>query len=362
MNLFYFVIVSFFISVAVGLISIPSIVYIARKKCLFDTPSARKVHTEEIPRLGGVAFFPATAIAFCFALGLRYAFGLDMSILKEGQFLCEIMMLFAGMFLLYLVGLSDDLVGATPGVKFMVQILSAVMLVVSGLYIRDLEGLVGLYSLGRFFGVALTMLVVVFTVNAFNLIDGVDGLCSGLGVVVLSVFGGWFLYLGEYCYATLVFSMVGILLTFFMYNVLGKNLKVFMGDTGSLSLGFIVAFCALRLLSSNESIELVRSPLSIIIGLLFVPLFDTVRVFSERIWRGKSPFSADKTHIHHKLLALGLSHLQCTATVIGYALGILIINFLLTEFLEININFVVLVDILLGVVVNKFLNHKAKKI
>lgn len=360
MTLFYFVVVSFLISMAVGLVSIPTIVYIARKKSLFDTPSSRKVHTEEIPRLGGVAFFPATAIAFCFALGLRYAFALDISVLKEGQFLCEIMMLFCGMFLLYLVGLSDDLVGATPGIKFVVQILSAVMLVVSGLYIRDLEGLLGIESLGEIWGVALTILVVVFVVNAFNLIDGVDGLCSGMGVVVLSVFGGWFLYLGEYCYATLVFSMVGILVTFFMYNVLGRELKVFMGDTGSLSLGFIVAFCALKLVGSDDNIELVHSPLSLIIGLLFVPLFDTVRVFFGRIWKGKSPFSPDKTHIHHKLLNLGFSHIQTTTLLILSTILLAIINFILTEFLEININFVVLVDILLGVAVNLFLKGTSK--
>ncbi len=359
MDLIFFVFLALCLSIFIGWVSIPNIVIIAKQKKLFDQPDERKVHSGAIPRLGGVSFFPATYIAFCFSLGLRYYYGQDINILKEGQFLSEFMLLTSGMFILFMIGIADDLVGVSPSAKFVVQFMAATMLVVSRLYINDFEGLVGIHDTGEIFGSIFTVVMIVFAINSFNLIDGVDGLCSGTGVIILSVFGAWFILLGEYVYAMLNFAMLGVVITFFLYNVMGKRLKVFMGDTGSLTLGMLITFSAIKLLSLEEtqhSMIEIASPLSVIIGILFVPLFDTARVFTSRILSGKSPFHPDKTHIHHKLLALKLNHLKSTTLLLSLTTFMLFINLVMSQWLDFNINVIVAVDILGGIALNIYLN------
>lgn len=360
MNLTIFVIIAIVCSAIVGWLTIPTIVIIAKRKRLFDTPSSRKVHSRAIPRLGGMAFFPATMVGFCLSLGIRYGCNLDISILREGQFLCEFTLLSCGMFLLFMVGVADDMIGVSPRGKFMVQIATALALTLSGLYIKNLDGIFGIYNLGVVFGTLLTILVVVFIVNAFNLLDGLDGLCSGVGIVILSLYGGWFMYLGEVVYAMLVFSMVGVLLVFFFYNTLGGRFKIFMGDTGSLTLGLMIAFCSLKFLNYEDcpyAVYEFRSPLLIVVGILFVPLFDTVRVFTLRLLDGKSPFYPDRNHIHHKLLELGLRHIQCSAIIIVCCLGMLGLNIFLGEVLALNINLVLAIDLAVGIISIKIIER-----
>lgn len=355
-----FVILTFAISAAIGWFAIPRIVIIAKIKRLFDEPNARKVHQGAIPRLGGLSFFPAALFSFAFVLGLRYYYGYDIALDLQVELLTEFLFVMAGMLILYFVGMADDLIGVGYRNKFVAQFFAGVCLVLAGVTVFDLQGLFGIHRLPFALDALLTIAVVVLTVNAFNLIDGVDGLCSGLGTIILTTLGILFIYYQLFVYAMFAFGMVGVLIAFFQYNVLGTRLKVFMGDTGSLTLGYMIVFLGLKFsnLENTTFITLgLNSTLAILIGLLFVPVFDTCRVFVSRVSRGKSPFFPDKNHVHHKLLQLNRSHLQSTGILLLLEIGFILLNFALAELIGMGVTWVLLVDVALGVGVNVTLNR-----
>lgn len=354
-----FVILTFLISAAIGWFAIPRIVIIAKIKRLFDEHNARKVHKGAIPRLGGLSFFPAALFSFAFVLGLRYYYGYDISFDLQLELLTEFLFVLSGMIILYFVGMVDDLIGVGYRSKFVAQIFSAVCLVLAGVSIFDLQGLFGVHRLPFLLDVLLTVVGVVLTVNAFNLIDGVDGLCSGLGTIILTTLGVFFIYNQLYVYAMFAFGMVGVLIAFFQYNVLGTRLKVFMGDTGSLTLGYMISFLALKFmnLENTSFITLgIHSTMAVVIGLLMLPVFDTCRVFVSRISKGKSPFYPDKNHIHHKLLQLNRTHLQSTGILLLMEVGYVLLNFVMAELFQMTITAVLIVDVLVGITINITLN------
>lgn len=359
MTYILFVILTFAISAAIGWFAIPRIVIIAKIKRLFDEHNARKVHKGAIPRLGGLSFFPAALFSFAFVLGLRYYYGYDISFDLQLELLTEFLFVMSGMLILYFVGMVDDLIGVGYRSKFIAQIFAAACLVLAGVTLFDLQGLFGIHRLPFLVDTLLTIIVVVLTVNAFNLIDGVDGLCSGLGTIILATLGTLFIYKELYVYAMFAFGMVGVLIAFFQYNVLGTRLKVFMGDTGSLSLGYMIIFLCLKFINlENTTFITVRlhSTMAVVLGLLMLPVFDTCRVFVSRISKGKSPFYPDKNHIHHKLLQLNRTHLQSTGILLLMEAGYVILNAILAEICHISITWILLIDILLGVAVNMTLN------
>lgn len=355
-----FVILTFAISAAIGWFAIPRIVIIAKIKRLFDEPNSRKVHKGAVPRLGGLSFFPAALFSFAFVLGLRYYYGYDIALDLQVELLTEFLFVMAGMLILYFVGMADDLIGVGYRNKFVAQIFAAVCLVFAGVTVFDLQGLLGVHRLPFTLDALLTIVIVVLTVNAFNLIDGVDGLCSGLGTIILSTLGILFIYYQLFVYAMFAFGMVGVLIAFFQYNVLGTRLKVFMGDTGSLTLGYMIVFLGLKFANLENTTFLTTglySPLSILLGMLFVPVFDTCRVFVSRISRGKSPFFPDKNHVHHKLLQLNRTHLQSTGILLLMEVFFILFNVALSQLCHLGINWVLLIDILLGVGINVTLNR-----
>lgn len=355
-----FVILTFAISAAIGWFAIPRIVIIAKIKRLFDEPNSRKVHKGAVPRLGGLSFFPAALFSFAFVLGLRYYYGYDIALDLQVELLTEFLFVMAGMLILYFVGMADDLIGVGYRNKFVAQIFAGVCLVFAGVTVFDLQGLFGVHRLPFTLDALLTIVVVVLTVNAFNLIDGVDGLCSGLGTIILSALGILFIYYGLFVYAMFAFGMVGVLIAFFQYNVLGTRLKVFMGDTGSLTLGYMIVFLGLKFANLENTTYLntgLHSSLSILLGLLFVPVFDTCRVFVSRISRGRSPFYPDKNHVHHKLLQLNRTHLQSTGILLLMEIFFILFNLALSQLCGLGINWVLLIDIVLGVGVNVTLNR-----
>lgn len=355
-----FVILTFAISAAIGWFAIPRIVIIAKIKRLFDKTSSRKVHKGAIPRLGGLSFFPVALFSFAFVLGLRYYYGYDIALDLQIDLLTEFLFVLAGMQILYFVGMADDLIEVGYRNKFVAQIFAAVCLVFAGVTVFDLQGIFGVHRLPFALDAVLTVILVVLTVNAFNLIDGVDGLCSGLGTIILSTLGIFFICYGLYVYAMFAFGMVGVLIAFFQYNVLGTRLKVFMGDTGSLTLGYMIVFLGLKFANLENTTFIstgLDSSMAILLGLLFVPVFDTCRVFVSRISRGKSPFFPDKNHVHHKLLRLNRTHLQSTGILLLLEAFFILFNVALTEGLGLDITWVLLIDILLGVGVNVTLNR-----
>ena len=304
------IVLGFILATMLGLFIIPRILVISHRKRLFDMPDVRKVHCRPISRLGGVTFFPVIVLVMCsislFELHNGYAIGLGRNLLNE--MLC----LLVGLMLLYIVGVCDDLIGVRYNRKFLVQILAAAFLPLSGLYIHNFYGLFGWYEIPALVGVLFTMLLTVFIINAINLIDGIDGLASGLCMVALSIFGVTLAINGWWIYTMLAFVCVGVLIPFFIYNVFGnaeRGHKIFMGDTGSLTLGFIISLLAVKYIVSMGQTESVVDgwPLVIAFSVLLVPCLDVFRVVLSRLKRRVHPFKPDRCHFHHKILNMGFT-------------------------------------------------------
>ena len=304
----YFMVVGFLMAVVLGQIIIPRILVISLRKRLFDQPDSRKVHHRPISRLGGVTFFPVILIVMC-TIGLLQFYEMEKI---TSSVISESLCLVAGLMLLYMIGVCDDLVGVRYRRKFEVQILAAAFLPFAGLSIQNLGGLFGWYEISPMVGVPLTMLLTVFLVNAINLIDGIDGLASGLCMVAITLFGMSFAWHGSWMYALLAFVCVGVLVPFFFYNVFGnadRGHKIFMGDTGSLTLGFILSIMAVKYVSVmvEESSQLDGAPVVMAFSVLLVPSLDVCRVVLNRFRRRVHPFKPDKSHIHHKFLKMGFT-------------------------------------------------------
>ncbi len=317
---YIFIVLAFVISVFVARLIIPRILIISLRKKLFDIPDARKIHKRAIPRLGGVSFFPTILFSCCLVLAFRSLTGYNISDLQVSYVLPECLFLICGMTLLYLTGIADDLIGVRYRQKFVVQILCACFLPISGLWINDLYGLFGVHVISAWVGIPFTVLTIVFITNAVNLIDGIDGLASGLSSVALLVFGVLFIEKGLWMYSIIAFSTFGVLVPFFYYNVFGsveRARKIFMGDTGSLTLGYILSFLAVKYSQNNLVVtSYTEGAFVIAFSTLIVPSFDVIRVVMLRIRNGKSPFEADKNHIHHKFLAMGFTPRKALITIL----------------------------------------------
>lgn len=305
-----FLLFGFLFAVSLGMVIIPRILVISHKKRLYDVPDARKVHTMPVPRLGGLSFFPVILMSMFLVIGFRlYFWDMDTSSLSFNM-LYEYLFLFVGMTLLYLVGVCDDLVGAGYRYKFAVQIAAALLLVLSGNWFDSFGGLFGIYSVPVWVGVPFTVFIVVYITNAINLIDGIDGLASGLCCIALSVLSVIFFLRGQYVYALLAVCTLGILMPFWCYNVFGnanRGHKLFMGDAGSLTLGYVISFLIIHMSVTNEVSPTLSNPYMVIaFSTVLVPLLDVIRVVLHRLREHKNPFLPDKNHFHHKLLRTGM--------------------------------------------------------
>ena len=305
-----FLLFGFLFAVSLGMVIIPRILVISHKKRLYDVPDARKVHTMPVPRLGGLSFFPVILMSMFLVIGFRlYFWDMDTSSLSFNM-LYEYLFLFVGMTLLYLVGVCDDLVGVGYRYKFAVQIAAALLLVLSGNWFDSFGGLFGIYSVPAWMGMPFTVFIVVYITNAINLIDGIDGLASGLCCIALSVLSVIFFLRGQYVYALLAVCTLGILMPFWCYNVFGnanRGHKLFMGDAGSLTLGYVISFLIIHMSVTNEVSPTLSNPYMVIaFSTVLVPLLDVIRVVLHRLREHKNPFLPDKNHFHHKLLRTGM--------------------------------------------------------
>lgn len=316
----YIIIAAFITAVILGRIIIPNILVISMRKRLFDKPDARKIHKRPIPRLGGVTFFPVIVFTLCTFTAIHLFKGHFVYNIITLNTAREMLFLISGLTLLYIVGIADDLIGVRYRKKFVVQIISAAMFPIAGLYINSFYGLFGINEIDPIIGIPFTMLLVVFITNAINLIDGIDGLASGLSMVALVVFGVIFVHFQSWLYALLAFVSVGVIIPFFSYNVFGnadRGRKIFMGDTGSLTLGYILSFFVIRFCmhEPNSMMQVQGSPVLIAFSVLMVPCLDVVRVVLRRARNRKPLFLPDKTHIHHKFLAMGFSPRRALITI-----------------------------------------------
>ena len=320
----------FFVALLLTGIIIPQILLIAFSKKLFDEVDERKIHKGIVPRLGGIAFLPAIIFSICVVLAVDSSIGVsDLNGILEGYGTSLLYLLSAEM-LIFLVGIADDLIGVRYKAKFVCQILCAVFICASGTYIHDLGGLLWIGELPDWAGWCLSVFVVVYIVNAINLIDGIDGLASGLSGIALIFYGIVLTESQEWIAALLVWAQLGTLVPFFYYNVFGnptKRKKIFMGDTGALTLGLLLSFIALSL-TEIDAPQVTKDYNQTVLAFspLLIPAFDVVRVYFHRIRRGRNPFLPDKCHIHHKLLALGLNQKASLCAILLTAVLLMLVN------------------------------------
>ena len=350
-TIYLYMIGAFIVAVIIAMMVLPNILLISHKKRLFDMPSERKVHHAPIPRLGGLSFFPVMLITMGGLMLIAYLLGYN-SKSMQGEAPYEYLALLVGSMMLFLVGLADDLIGVGYKKKFLVQILVASLLVASGVWIKSLDGLFRVYQVSPWFGMPFTVLIVVYVTNAINLIDGIDGLASGLCAISLVALAGLHIWLGLYSYALLCISALGVIIPFWYYNVFGNEMrgrKLFMGDSGSLSLGYIISFLMIHLSTVDVHPRAV-SDYNMVLAFttMLVPLLDVVRVVGHRLRCKKNPFLPDKNHIHHKLLRCGLRVRQVMVSICLLSLMFILINVALIG--DINITYILGIDIAIWLV------------
>jgi UDP-N-acetylmuramyl pentapeptide phosphotransferase/UDP-N-acetylglucosamine-1-phosphate transferase len=297
--------------------AIPVIIQVAKDKKLFDEPDERKVHKNVIPTLGGLGIFAGFIIATLM--------GVPAAITSELQYFA------AATTVIFFLGIKDDILVLSASKKFIGQLIAAgIIIKFGGIQITNMHGFLGIYEIPHIASIILSIFTIIVITNSFNLIDGVDGLAGSLGLLTTLVFGTYFFYAGQLTYAVMAFALAGSTIGFLIYNY--SPAKIFMGDTGSLLLGLVNSILVIKFINvagnpvSNLPIE--AAP-AIGFSILMIPLFDTLRVFGLRILDRRSPFSPDRTHVHHFLLDLGLSHRMVTLTCVSINITFIAMAFFL---------------------------------
>ncbi len=312
--------------------SIPVIIKVAKDKRLFDEPDERKVHKTVIPTLGGIGIFAGFIVAALM--------GTPLGVNAEFQYFV------AAAIVIFFLGLKDDILVLSASKKFIGQLIAAgIIIKFGGITLNNMHGFLGIYEIPYYASVALTFFTIIVITNSFNLIDGVDGLAGSLGILTSLVFGLYFYFAGasQIAYAVMAFSLAGSIIAFLIYNF--SPAKIFMGDTGSLLLGLINSIFVIHFISISDN---VANPISLQaapalgFAILMIPLFDTLRVFSLRILKRRSPFSPDRIHVHHFLLDLGFSHRMITLICVSANIG-----FIALAYFSQNLGTTIVIGILL---------------
>ena len=332
---------AFLLCVLCAGIVIPQILLIAFRKKLFDEPDARKIHTLAVPRLGGLAFMPVVLFSSLLITGIDLYFGFNTLLSMMMYQARPLAFTSCSVILMYVIGMADDLIGIKYSAKFVVQIICGIFMIAGGIWINSFHGILGLQHVSPWFGYPFTIIVIVFILNSINLIDGIDGLASGLTTIAFLIYAVAFYISGEYIYSMLSCCVMGVLVQFFYYNVFGdatKRKKIFMGDTGSLTIGMLIAFFSIRLEQLPPQSGLGYANMCAVAFVpLLIPCFDVLRVYGERILNHKNPFLPDKRHIHHKLLELGLKQRKAMVTLVLISLLFSFVNIILSMYININI-------------------------
>ena len=344
-----------------GMIFTPMILSYCKHHKLYDIPNERKMHTTATPRMGGLSFFPSMLFGFGTCLTILLLKQPSTTSLNIAS-VCYL----AGLGFIYIVGIVDDFIGLNAPIKFVAQTIVATLLPLTGLYLNNLYGLLGIYEIPPLVGIPLTVFAIVFITNAINLIDGIDGLAACLSLLAL---GGFLVYFRQYnvyvnTYSIMVAAIIGGVLAFLYFNIFGKtekNTKIFMGDGGSLFLGYMLGFLSIKSAMHNDFIWPYRQEALLVpLTLLFIPIADVIRVTLYRFFHHAPLFKADKNHIHHKLMQAGLTQHQTLAVILATAVLIVVVNLWLNA--NLNINLIVLIDILLYTLLNVAANfYKNKK-
>lgn len=344
-------------------IIIPQILLIAFSRKLFDEVDERKIHKGVVPRLGGIAFLPAIIFSICLVLAVDISLGIANPSELFTQYGQSILYLLCAEMLIFLIGIADDLIGVRYKAKFVGQILCAIFICASGAYISDLGGLLWIHQVPTWFGYCVSAFIVVYLVNAINLIDGIDGLASGLSGIALIFYGILFTISGNYILSLLVWAQLGTLVPFFYYNVFGnpkKQKKIFMGDTGSLTVGMLISFVALSV-TNIDSVNIPNEYNKTILAFspLIIPAFDVIRVYFHRVRHNRNPFLPDKSHIHHKLLAIGLSQRTSLCLILLAAVLFMLVNVTLSPYIPATL--LLAGDLILWILANAVLTKAIRR-
>lgn len=348
------------VSALCGFFFIPVIMNFCKEKNIYDIPNSRKMHKTAIPRLGGIAFLPSMFLAF---LGTVFAYAYSSVNEQEVTLSLWSLYFFVSLVLIYGVGLVDDLIGLNAKTKFLFQIMAAVLMPAAGLYYNNMYGFLGIHEVPYAIGAPLTVFLIVFITNSINLIDGIDGLAAGLSFIALGGFLVCFMAEGMWLYGILIAGLMGVLVPFLYFNMCGnpeKNRKIFMGDSGSLTLGFILGFLAVKYSMDNPNVMFWR-PDCLLLSYTFiiVPTFDVVRVSAIRFKHHTPAFKADKNHFHHKLLRAGLTQHQALIALLLLALFFIGLNLTLNGVLSSTL--IVVCDIVVWVLVHQVVNAFIRK-
>jgi len=291
---FKFGLLTYVMAFVLTLIFIPPVIFMVKRFKLFDRPNARKEHSVPTPTFGGISIFAGMMVSLLF----WFKFNNHPSTIT----------FFLSMVLLFGVGVMDDLKDLAARYKLVIEAGVASLLAVSGIRITSFGGLFGITELHIIAQYIITVITIVGITNAFNLIDGIDGLAGGLGFMSLVTLGIFLTISKDLNYAMIAFAFAGALLGFLYFNF--NPARIFMGDTGSLVLGFVIAVLCVQLMKVNAlyTAPVVPNIYVFTLGIVMIPVFDTLRVFGTRIWKGHSPFSPDKTHIHHLVTNKGFTH------------------------------------------------------
>ena len=298
------ILLAFACSVAITWYYLPKVLKVVNEKHLSDKPGKRKIHTRETPTLGGIGIF--AGFIFGFLMGVN-------------GYMHYVAYFTAGAMLLFFIGVKDDLIYINPYKKLAAEAATAIILALfTDIHFSSLHGFLGIQFMPEWALYFITVFIIVLIINALNLIDGIDGLAASIGIISCVFFGTWFLLSGDYGYTILAVSLLGALIVFLFYNLSDGPKKIFMGDTGSLVIGFTLAVMAIRfneLDAAGRSVVDLKSTPSVSIAVLIVPLFDTLRVIILRARSHQSFFVADNRHIHHMMLRAGFTHKKATLTI-----------------------------------------------
>ncbi len=324
----------------------PVVIQVVKLRRLFEPVSNRSSHGQNVPSFGGITFF----IVLILALNISEQF----FVTSRAVFLVP-----SALFIFFM-GLKDDLTGISPWNKITVQLIATTILFLSpDFQITNLHGFLGIYEIVPWICIPLAFLVVIFYINAYNLIDGIDGLASGLGALFFTFFSLVYFTLNDFMMMAVCLAMVGSFVAFLRFNT-SKDKRIFLGDTGSLLIGFLIAAIVINILSKDyhEEIQMkyvANLPL-LIISALYIPVFDSIRVFIIRIQNGKSPFASDRSHIHHVILEyFKISHQKTSLLLVSLNALILFIMGFITDFCnhKTSIFVLVFITLILAVVLHK---------
>ena len=343
---------AFAISFIITFYGIPSVVKIARIKNLYDIPGIRTSHIVPIPRLGGAMVFAGVILSSVLFTGMEKAF--------------ELKYIIAGLLILFFIGLKDDIVTLQPYKKAIGQLLASFIIVFfGGIRIAFNYPEENVTDFNFLFSVLISIAIFLTLINSMNFIDGIDGLAAGVGIISSVSFGTWFILNGQISFAVICFALTGSLIAFLWYNVFSSDFKIFLGDTGSMVIGFLLAVFLIRFLELNLNGPVMKTTdvaPSLALAILIVPVFDIFRIVFVRIIHRKSPFSADNNHIHHQVLQLAGSHAKATSSILLVNLLLIILVLMLRSLGNgILISFLLLVSISLSLLLT-FLKKNGKKI